>query len=239
VAIERGAALVGLGLLGDPPKSVRGPQGAPEMKLPIAILCGAWVGLIAGYYSVLLFCLAFLGGNLVGLPAVFVGAPLGLLAGAIAGGWLWFRMHGRSSKRAITSKRAIPMLSHQLLRTEGILIVHPQAPLEAADFQGLAQEIDPYIEANGKLNGLMIDLAKLPRWKDFAVLVAHLRFVKDHHRRIEKVAVVTNSGVLAAASKIASHFVQADIRHFSESQSRKGAPMASRNRQMMQAGSVK
>src|SRR5262245_37499944 len=100
------------------------------------------------------------------------------------------------------------MLNHQLLPTEGILIVNPEAPLEAADFQRLAGEIDPHIEANGKLHGLMLDAESFPGWKDFAAMVAHLRFVKDHHRKIQKVAVVSDSAFLTVAPKFAAHFVQ-------------------------------
>ena len=37
------------------------------------------------------------------------------------------------------------MLKHQLLLREGILILEPDAPLEAADFEGLAREIDPIL----------------------------------------------------------------------------------------------
>ena len=110
------------------------------------------------------------------------------------------------------------MLNHELRQTEGILIVRPEAPLESTDFQKLAREIDPYIEANGKLCGLLIDAASFPGWKDLAGLLAHLRFVKDHHRRIQRIAVVTDSGLLTLAPKIASHFVQADIRTFAHAQ---------------------
>jgi hypothetical protein len=110
------------------------------------------------------------------------------------------------------------MVKHELLRTEGILIVRPEAPLEATDFQGLAREIDPYIAANGKLHGVMIDAESFPGWKDFAALVAHLRFIKDHHRKIEKLAAVGDSAFLTVAPKIAGHFVQADVRHFPHSQ---------------------
>jgi SpoIIAA-like len=110
------------------------------------------------------------------------------------------------------------MLSHELLRPHGILILRPEGSLEATDFQRVAAEIDPYIEANGKLEGVMIDAASFPGWKDFAGLFAHLKFVKDHHRRIEKVAVVSDSSVLTLAPKFAGHFVQAEIRHFSHAQ---------------------
>ena len=56
------------------------------------------------------------------------------------------------------------MVEHELLRTEGILILRPEGRLEAADFEKLAQEIDPYIEANGNLHGLLLDAESFPGW---------------------------------------------------------------------------
>jgi hypothetical protein len=110
------------------------------------------------------------------------------------------------------------MVHYELLRDTGVLIIRPQGSLEAADFEKIAREVDPYIESNGKLNGIMIDAKSFPGWKDFAAFVAHLKFVKDHHRKIEKIAAVSDSNFLAIAPKIASHFVQADVRHFAHSQ---------------------
>src|SRR5713101_1472362 len=110
------------------------------------------------------------------------------------------------------------MITYDLLREDGILILKPGSPLESTDFESLAQEIDPYIEKNGKLHGIMLDAESFPGWKDFAGLVAHLRFVKNHHQKIEKIAVVSDSSFLSLAPKIASHFVQADVKHFSRSQ---------------------
>lgn len=110
------------------------------------------------------------------------------------------------------------MIHHDLMRVDGILIIKPEAPLEATDFEKLAQEIDPYIEANGKLHGLMIDAESFPGWKDFAGLIAHLRFVKNHHQKVQKIAVVSDSSLLSFGPKIASHFVKAEVKHFSRSQ---------------------
>ena len=53
------------------------------------------------------------------------------------------------------------MVNYELLRPDGILMIRPVASLEAADFQQIAQEVDPYIEANGKLHGLLIDAEPL------------------------------------------------------------------------------
>ena len=110
------------------------------------------------------------------------------------------------------------MVNYELLPADGILIIHPAASLEASDFQRISQEVDPYIEAHGKLHGVMIDAKSFPGWKDFAALIAHLKFIKEHHRKIEKIAAVSDDGSLSIAPKIASHFVQAEVRHFAQSQ---------------------
>lgn len=60
------------------------------------------------------------------------------------------------------------MVEHELLPAEGILIVRPKGRLEAGDFENLAREVDPYIEAKGTLHGLMIAAGSFPGWKDFA-----------------------------------------------------------------------
>ena len=46
-------------------------------------------------------------------------------------------------------------------------------------------------------------------------MAAHVRFVRDHHKHIKKVGVVTDSALGKVAEQLASHFVAAEIRHFS------------------------
>lgn len=106
------------------------------------------------------------------------------------------------------------MLTHELLRDEGILILRPQGPLQAGDFTSLATVVDPYLEEHGKLRGIMVDAESFPGWDSFAALVSHLEFVRDHHRRISKIAAVSDSPVLSLAPQLAKHFVKAEIRHF-------------------------
>ena len=106
------------------------------------------------------------------------------------------------------------MVNYELLTANGILVIRPESSLEAADFQKIAEKIDPYIEANGKLHGLMIESESFPGWKNFAAFIAHLKFVRDHHRKIERIAAVSDGSFLTVAPKIANHFVQAEVRHF-------------------------
>ena len=106
------------------------------------------------------------------------------------------------------------MIEFELLEDEGILHVVPVAALEAKDFAELARTVDPYLEAHGPLNGLIIEAESFPGWANFGSLLSHFRFVKDHHRKIRKVAAVTDSDFLSILPSVAAHFVDAEVRHF-------------------------
>ena len=108
----------------------------------------------------------------------------------------------------------IAMIKFELLRDRNILLITPCGPLKKDDFEQLATEIDPFIAANGKLVGLMIHTESFPGWENFGALVSHLKFVADHHRQIERIAAVTDSGFLRIVPRIASHFVEARIKRF-------------------------
>jgi SpoIIAA-like len=107
------------------------------------------------------------------------------------------------------------VLKHELDAGEGILVVRPEDPLTAADFETLTTQVDDYIHRNGTLKGLMIVAKAFPGWEDVAGFVSHFRFVKDHHRIIKKVAIVSDSELLTVLPKVAAHFVSAEIEHFS------------------------
>jgi hypothetical protein len=110
------------------------------------------------------------------------------------------------------------MIQHHLDEAEGILTVMPQGPFAAGDFEALRAEVDPFIERVGALRGLVIEAEAFPGWDGFSGLTAHPRFVRDHHRLIRRVAVVSDSAVLSHLPRLASHFVAAEVRHFDEAQ---------------------
>ena len=110
------------------------------------------------------------------------------------------------------------MLDHELQRAEGLLVIRPRGPLQADDFTSLAAVVDPYVEAHGNLRGLMIEASSFPGWDTFAAFVSHVRFVRDHHRVIRRIAAVSDSPILSIAPQLAKHFVNAEIRHFKASE---------------------
>jgi hypothetical protein len=105
-------------------------------------------------------------------------------------------------------------LEFELLRDEGVLIVAPKEALTAEDFRALSRTVDPYISENGELTGLLIEAPSFPGWDSFGALTEHMRFVRDHHRKIERVAAVTDSTILALAPKIAEHFAHPEFKVF-------------------------
>ena len=106
------------------------------------------------------------------------------------------------------------MIEHRLDAEQGILYLRPKSALEQEDFVQLASTVDPYIERTGDLAGLIIETPAFPGWDSLGAMVAHFRFVRDHHTHIRKVAVVTDAALGSLAEKVASHFVSATIRHF-------------------------
>ena len=105
-------------------------------------------------------------------------------------------------------------LSFDLIEGKGVLVLHPKGELEAADFERVSAEIDPYIEKAGGLNGLLIDAEHFPGWDDFAAFSSHMRFVREHHSKIRRVAIVTADRIVSALPRMASRFVDAEVRAF-------------------------
>jgi len=106
------------------------------------------------------------------------------------------------------------VIDHALDTTRAILVVRPKGALEKGDFTELAKAVDPFIEKAGGLAGIIIDAPSFPGWRTFSALADHFRFVRDHHKHVKKVALVTDSALGNVAEHLASHFVSAEVRHF-------------------------
>ncbi len=110
------------------------------------------------------------------------------------------------------------MIEHNLDAARSILYLRPKSSLEQGDFAQLARTVDPHIAKTGALSGIIIEAQKFPGWEGLGAMAAHIRFVRDHHKHVRKVALVTDSALGNVAERLASHFVSAEIRHFSAGQ---------------------
>lgn len=106
------------------------------------------------------------------------------------------------------------MLDYSIMKPEGILVLKPHAPLSKEDFDGLSAAVDSYLIDHTRLHGLLIHSRRFPGWENFAGFTAHMHFVHEHHKRVERVAVVTDSPVAGMAEALARHFTSAQVKHF-------------------------
>jgi hypothetical protein len=107
------------------------------------------------------------------------------------------------------------MLSVEIDEVNGIAILEPDGPLSKEDFIHAAKLIDPYIEKAARFSGLLIHTKSFPGWESFAGLSSHLKFVQEHHKKVSRVALSTDSVAGNFAETIASHFISAEIKLFS------------------------
>lgn len=106
------------------------------------------------------------------------------------------------------------MLDYLITRPGGILRLNPNAPLSKKDFGGLTADVDAYLSENAKLHGVLIHTKGFPGWEDFGSFIAHMHFIREHHKQIERIAVVTDSPLADMAELLGKHFISAQIRHF-------------------------
>ena len=107
------------------------------------------------------------------------------------------------------------MLEVKIDKENALAILEPHGALSKEDFDNAAKKIDPFIlESDGKLNGIIIYTKSFPGWEDFAALSRHITFVKNHHKKIKRLAFVTDTSVIEFSKVIAAPFVDAEIKVF-------------------------
>ncbi|VGO20216.1 SpoIIAA family protein [Pontiella sulfatireligans] len=106
------------------------------------------------------------------------------------------------------------MITCGLYEEKRLLHVHPITPLKKSDFEEIARIVDPFIEKEGKLKGLVIEAKDFFGWESLGAMSEHFKFIRNHHEHIGRVALVTDSRLGDVAERIGSHFVSAEIRHF-------------------------
>jgi SpoIIAA-like len=118
---------------------------------------------------------------------------------------------------AVDWLRSLPegsAISHQLLPESGVIVVEVKQALRAQDFDSLAFTADTWIEAHGSLQGLVIHAREFPGWENLASFFRHVRFVREHHRKVKRIALAVDSKLASLAPSIAEHFIQAEVKSF-------------------------
>jgi hypothetical protein len=106
-------------------------------------------------------------------------------------------------------------LSHRLIEDKGVLVIEPRRAMTAQDFDALALEVDPWIEAHGGLQGVVVHAHAFPGWENLGSLIRHVQFFRDHRQKIRRIALAVDGKLASAlAPRVGERIVQADVRAF-------------------------
>ena len=106
------------------------------------------------------------------------------------------------------------MLDYSIIEPEGVLVLKPHGPLSKKDFEGLSATVDSYLADHAKLHGVLVRSKEFPGWEDFGGFTAHMHFAREHHTKVKRVAIVTDSHFAGIAELLGKHFTSAEVRHF-------------------------
>jgi hypothetical protein len=96
-------------------------------------------------------------------------------------------------------------ITHRVLADAGVVVVEAADPLRVQDVEALAAVVDGWLTDHPSLHGLVLHARAFPGWENIGGLIKHLRFVLDHHRRIDKVALAVDGTLAGAAAALAEH----------------------------------
>jgi hypothetical protein len=111
-----------------------------------------------------------------------------------------------------------PGLFHHLVADKGVFVIEAKRTLAAQDFEALALTVDPWIESHGSLRGVVVHAHAFPGWENLGSFMWHVQFVRDHHRKIKRIALAVDDKLAILAPRIGEHFVSAEIRVFPSDQ---------------------
>lgn len=95
-----------------------------------------------------------------------------------------------------------------------VAVLKPQGLLTDSDLEIIKGVVDPYIDEEGALLGLIIQARQFPNWESFEKVAAQLDFADQQHEKLTRVAVVTDSEVPKARALLQRQFSAAEVRHF-------------------------
>ena len=99
-------------------------------------------------------------------------------------------------------------------------MLEPCGPLSRQDLDALTERFDACVNATDRVPNLVIRAVSFPTWTDFAALLRHLRFIREHHRLVAQVALVSDARALDLAPRHrpatssrprSAHFAAADF----------------------------
>jgi hypothetical protein len=118
------------------------------------------------------------------------------------------------------ASRCFSFARQLLIKTEVIspcaLRIALSEKLTKADFHCLAQQVEPMITQCGQIR-LLIDLSGFNGWESYAAFETRASFIKNHHRNVERIAVIAGHDWQHWVVDMARMFLYPEARAFDKS----------------------
>jgi hypothetical protein len=101
--------------------------------------------------------------------------------------------------------------------TSNIVKVTVPETLKADDFQKMALQADALIQKHGKIK-LLVDASQFNGWENITAFERHMRFVKSHHQKIERAALIAGHTWQHWVAGIVRIFVHPEIKVYDKNQ---------------------
>jgi len=106
-------------------------------------------------------------------------------------------------------------VDYRILADRAVLLIEPNGVLRAEDFDAISAAVDVWIESTDRpLRGVVVHARAFPGWENLGSFLRHVRFIRDHHRRVQRVALATDAALAGVATNLADHFTQATIKRY-------------------------
>lgn len=91
--------------------------------------------------------------------------------------------------------------------------VQPSGKLDESDIRKIGTEADRLIKEHGNIK-VLVDASDFNGWADMDTAKKHFKFVRDHHEKVERIALVAGHAWQHWLAGVMSHFVHPEIRVF-------------------------
>ena len=95
-----------------------------------------------------------------------------------------------------------------------LLRVRPEGPITSEDVAKLRATADEHLATHQEIAGVMLQTRTFPGFANLTAFADYVRFIADHHARVRRLALVTDSALAPVAEFVANHVVGLEMRQF-------------------------
>ena len=107
------------------------------------------------------------------------------------------------------------MIKTEAISPKALRLTAPEK-FRSDDFQKLALQVDPLIRQHNNIR-LLIDASKFHGWETISAFKNHVAFIKGHHRKVERIAIIAAHKWQHWLIRIISRFVHPEVRAYDKS----------------------